>query len=762
MNLLALSLALLCAGLEIPNASFETPNPNDAKLPAGWGTSFAQGVEHTWVDGEAHTGQRSVRVKGTDPAAMDTHVSAWRGDMPAPEPGLYYLLLWVKAEALSGPGSFRVLLRDKDKTVLKNAVFTTPGGTYDWVRLHGLLDIKPEMESLQFVLGLVRVGGTVWFDDLELRPAAEAGKLFGEATAEPPGPFPTASEQRLSVTYTVGESGLKPGGGIRLIGINWREERSWANVRDLQAVCSRDAVKLTVNRGVKAKTWPPLLHGGIFTATTEANGPALVDGDRLTVSWTLETAPVDSEAGTLLLQADTSGAGAYSPVGAPWRWALSSGKPFRLNLSATPTPLPGEDARLTICAFDEGPNPVKDFTGQVNLVVEGGVGRVPPAIEIGPDERGFKRLIVQFPKPGVYFVNGTAGQLTGRSNPIWVREGAGDRRIYFGDLHVHGECSGDAVGPQQYTHRFARDYLGLDFAALADHAPGGSSWATWEKTKQSNNDNRDTPWYDTIQGYERSFQQGHKNVYFPDNDPPFIGGQDSTALWANLDGRAALTIPHTPNTNSGVKNAKGEYVWDTMDWGPKNERYQRVVELVQTRSSYEQDAKDPDLRIKQGGFGCSVQDALALGHTMGFIGSTDTHDGKPGSKQGRAAIISPKLERRALWESLSNRSCYAVSEDRILLEFSVNGQPMGSEVTIPTPTTKRELAARVVGCDQLVRLDLIRNGKMFSSAQPNDGVAEFHGYDDESLTGRTYYYLRVIQANGQMAWASPVWVSVKD
>jgi len=754
-------LGAIGAASLLPNGDFETLGADGR--PEGWTTSHPDGAKHDFLPTGGRQGSAAVAVTGVEPDKMPNFVSAWRRDLPAPPPGEYVWVVWAKGQGLTAPAKFGVLLRDKDKNVLKNAQFATEPGDYDWKRFVGYVTITAEIASLQFMVGLARTGGTATFDDLQLVSADRLASGQGQLRFEPAGPFPIGTEQQLKVGWAVGQDGVAPGGGLKVMIPRWRDQRHWQNLKNLQGRCSRAGVQVTATVGERqTKVWPPQLVDHLVRVTTDPAGPPLVAGDHLEVSWSLTTAKVVTEGATFTAQLDATGDGVYLPAGAVHRWTLTGGPPTQFRLTATSAPGPGVPARLTVAAFDAEGNPAPSFSGPVTLRAEGQPRDLPATIELRPEDKGAKRLIVVFPEPGVFHIRATEpGGIEGLSQPIWVRDPARGG-IYFGDLHVHGEASGDAVGPQEFTHVFARDYLGLDFASFGDHAGGGVTWSPWEQTKAQNAKDRDLPWYETINGYERSFRNGHKNCYFPDDDPSYYGGENSTALWGLLDGREALTIPHTSNTDSGgAVNAAGEKVWTTMDWGPHSEQYQRVVEIVQARSSYEQDQLDPALQVTQGGHGASVQDALAMGHTMGFIGSTDTHDGMPGSKRGWAALIAPKLDRRSLWEAMRDRRCYATSGVKILLDFSLNDAPLGSELTVPSATTPRRIRAEVIGTTDLQRLDVIRNGKLYASSEPQGIQATFEAYDDSPLTGRTYYYLRVIQADGQMAWASPVWVETR-
>ncbi len=44
------------------------------------------------------------------------------------------------------------------------------------------------------------------------------------------------------------------------------------------------------------------------------------------------------------------------------------------------------------------------------------------------------------------------------------------------------------------------------------------------------------------------------------------------------------------------------------------------------------------------------------------------------------AILAPRLERGSLRQALYDRCCCATAGARILLDFRVNGRPMGGEI----------------------------------------------------------------------------------
>jgi hypothetical protein len=85
---------------------------------------------------------------------------------------------------------------------------------------------------------------------------------------------------------------------------------------------------------------------------------------------------------------------------------------------------------------------------------------------------------------------------------------------------------------------------------------------------------------------------------------------------------------------------------------------------------------------------------------------------------------------------------------------------MGDEVQ----TSQPRLDVIVLGTGPIDRVDIIRNGEVTHRERPRQDAAEsrFRWEDPAPPKGKSpsYYYARVLQKDGQMAWASPIWVRV--
>jgi hypothetical protein len=68
------------------------------------------------------------------------------------------------------------------------------------------------------------------------------------------------------------------------------------------------------------------------------------------------------------------------------------------------------------------------------------------------------------------------------------------------------------------------------------------------------------------------------------------------------------------------------------------------------------------------------------------------------------------------------------------------------------------LKFRVVGTDSIKKIDIVRDNKDIYSIAPKSGSARLTFVDREKRNGVSFYYLRITQEDGHVAWSSPIWV----
>lgn len=372
------------------------------------------------------------------------------------------------------------------------------------------------------------------------------------------------------------------------------------------------------------------------------------------------------------------------------------------------------------------------------------------------------------------------------TNPVLCSAGGSDN-IYWGMIHGHTEMS-DGDGSIDHYFRQIRDEVGLDFAAASDHdhswETSGTMWSITQKAvKAWNEPGRFVAflgyeWASTLAG------AGHRNVYYFNDDEPMFRSEkyaSPTALFTTLRNHRALVIPH-----------QTAWVPTVCDWSEHDPVKERLVEIFQGRGSFECDCTAQEgyplpwaYDVPRSPTGL-VQSALGMGWRVGFTAGGDDHNGSAGTdyvsgtataRAGLMAVLARDLTREAVWEALYNRKVIATTGPRIVLTYEVSGRPMGSELDAAADSSLlagRTLRVSFHGTAPLSRLEILRNNAVVKSFEgsglglPLD--AELSWTDavplSEVLLPSTrysprpfcFYYVRAFQTDGQVAWASPLWI----
>ena len=135
--------------------------------------------------------------------------------------------------------------------------------------------------------------------------------------------------------------------------------------------------------------------------------------------------------------------------------------------------------------------------------------------------------------------------------------------------------------------------------------------------------------------------------------------------------------------------------------------------------------------------------------------------GQGAAVTGLLGLYSTALTREAVWESFKKRHVYATSGPKIILNVRVADAPMGSTITWAASKGPIPIAVRAVGCDIISGIDIIRNGQTAFINKKAGIFRTFLVRDPCPQPGTYWYYVRVLQKDGNMAWSSPVWVTVE-
>ena len=347
-------------------------------------------------------------------------------------------------------------------------------------------------------------------------------------------------------------------------------------------------------------------------------------------------------------------------------------------------------------------------------------------------------------------------------------------KLTWGDLHRHTDLSfdGQSDGSMYDAYRYAIDAADMDFLGPSDHLlpQDDLSNYVWRMIDKAVDVYKLPGFFYPLLNYERTvaYPDGHRNIvsqgrgYQPfqirrADGPSGAAEDDQIQLWRKLlggkDRPEAISIPHTTATQMGT------------DWRYNDERVERLVEMYQgNRDSYEYYGAPRGAVAEQilvGGYITSgairekgfVWNALAKGYKMGFIASSDHRT----THMSYAAVYTPEVSYGAIWDSLYARRTYAATEN-IIVDFQCQGHAMGEELET-TQTPRLEIG--VIGTTKIKQLDIIKNNKIVYTAHPDVQELSMTYTDQAAEPGESYYYVRVIQDDDNMAWASPIWVTLK-
>jgi hypothetical protein len=487
---------------------------------------------------------------------------------------------------------------------------------------------------------------------------------------------------------------------------------------------------------------------------------------------------------------------------------VNAGPPAELVLVVPSIGRVGETLRLRVSAIDEYYNPCASWTGPVWLesdpAVKGLPGTILPA-SYGLSQEGSVSIPFRVESPGRYTIRGRAEGLgPAESNPVLILPpGAPGERLFWGDLHSHSRISKDAMGDRPFE--YARDVSFLDFYSLTEHHtlfdPGYPQDVLlpkedWDWVKEQVRDFYQPDSFVTLLAFENSASSpsGHHNVYYPTDEGPLLHVHQLDSTWEHAQAYDPCIIQHHTGiiwrTNSVpawlaylFALAQGDYV----DWEAYKEVPRQALEIYSLHGQSEYvnpfDAlayENCDLTLPRDGdrsrFSCQTgysmigrhyaQDAWRSGLKLGTVAGSDDHQAQPGKRGGGlTAVYCQRLTREEIFEAIRHRHTYATTGDRIILSFSINGAPMGSEITT-TGAPRIEVDAVGTGDIEYVQVMRLVSGENYwrVAAQVLPRAREVHFEErDTSFCTDSIYYVRLEQeglVHGRpvRAWSSPIWV----
>ena len=352
---------------------------------------------------------------------------------------------------------------------------------------------------------------------------------------------------------------------------------------------------------------------------------------------------------------------------------------------------------------------------------------------------------------------------------------------YFGQLHSHtqySDGSGSLESALDYVKNLPKS-ANVNFVAFTDHSnyfdksgaanPEGAlydmslasaaSQNLWNEYKNAvatfNADNAGK--MVAIAGFEMTWSggPGHINTF---NTPGIVSRNNTTLNNKTKDaGLQAYykLLSQTEGVNSISQfNHPGTTFGNFIDFG-----YWDAV--VDTRM-YMVEVGNGEGQIGAGGYYPSYEQyimALDKGWHVAPTNNQDNHKGKWGNaNDARDVILTDDFSESGIYEALRARRMYATEDKNLDLDYTVNGNMMGSIIDVPEKLNFEISFNDPDRTDSIAKVELVVNsGKV---AYTWDSAADLAkgSVSVELAPEYTYYFVRVTEGDGDLAVTAPVWV----
>lgn len=344
-----------------------------------------------------------------------------------------------------------------------------------------------------------------------------------------------------------------------------------------------------------------------------------------------------------------------------------------------------------------------------------------------------------------------------------ISSGGKSYKIHRGDMHRHTDFSQDFKydGSLFEVYRYGLDAAGFDYIAPTDHQTGYDQEFSWWLHQKYVDLFYVHGKFVPLFAYERSlrFPNGHRNIVwaqrgvrtFPIPPEEASGREGAKKLFEHLRQTNGISMPHSSATSQGT------------DWRDNDKDVEPLIEIFQGyRNSYEYEgAPRAATTLNQHAQKSGWQpegfwwNALEKGYKLGVQASSDhwsTHI-------SYGCLLSEAPTREALLDAIRNRHAYAATDNVIL---DVRARSAGKEYImgdIFTAAQSPQISVKVQGTNAIKQIDLISNKRFLYTIRPGTKSARFTFSDKDLRKGESWYYVRVLQEDGQLAWSSPMWIT---
>lgn len=343
---------------------------------------------------------------------------------------------------------------------------------------------------------------------------------------------------------------------------------------------------------------------------------------------------------------------------------------------------------------------------------------------------------------------------------IFTEEFDLDWNLYFGQLHAHTDISNGA-GSVEEAFQYASQVDGLDFFAVTDHsdsfdnadmgaidADGADISADWAAGKQAAASVTGEDFVGLF-GFEMTWpedkQLGHISTF---NTPGWQTRDQAdfenvpTALENYY--KALASVPGSVSQFNHPDTVHGDF--ERFDhYSPQ---YDAAVSLLEVAG-------------EDGVVDCEYYDlALDKGWHVAPTNNQNNHKGQWGdASEARTVVLAKDLTEESLYAAMKDRRVYATQDSDLTVYYQLNGAVMGSilpkskeaEITVFLSDPTDEAIGNV---------EVVTDGGAVLVSEYVETPSQV--LELPASGGRSYYYLRITQPDGDVAVTAPVWMDGYD
>lgn len=337
---------------------------------------------------------------------------------------------------------------------------------------------------------------------------------------------------------------------------------------------------------------------------------------------------------------------------------------------------------------------------------------------------------------------------------------SGVYNLYFGQLHSHTSYS-DGIGTPDDAYSYAKNAAKVDFLAVTDHSNSldnagnstmsdGSNSTEWVNGHAIADKYTDSSFVG-IYGFEMTWSNGtgHINTF---NTPGFETRDNQ--VYKNADGLRQYynVLKQFPDSISQF-NHPGPTFGDFNGFANYDPQIDEEITLIEVGNG--------EGRVGSSGYFPSYEyytRALDKGWHLSPTNNQDNHLGLWGdANTARTVVLTDSLIRDSIYDAMKNMRTYATEDNDLRIKYTLNGEIMGTIFDQKPAGVDIKVDLEDPDNEALGKVSVISNGgKVVASktlATSKDSV-EFILPPDYS-----YYYIRVDEADNDIAVTAPVWIS---